>query len=266
MDGTEGAMKAIQKKMTTIGRGSSSSNSNSSGSSSSGSGTNTRPPLPTARGKRGKEQQQPPPPPAPAPAPKEEEEQEQQQEGVGGLTVEVPAEQGGVNGSGGSGSSDSSYFIFSPSPQLEGQGAAAGAGAAAGGIGKLLAGVAFGPEGREEEGGVGGAGAGTGVATAQASLGIAERIAGFLSLGDLAAYFGVDELGGGKNKSSYAAAAVRRGADRLLGSLSLLRLVEWGLGAVAYTGRAYAMVVVTTLEFARGGVAGIVAPVRGWWG
>jgi hypothetical protein len=31
---------------------------------------------------------------------------------------------------------------------------------------------------------------------AQVSLGIAERIAGFLSLGDLAAYFGLDELGG----------------------------------------------------------------------
>lgn len=60
--------------------------------------------------------------------------------------------------------------------------------------------------------------------------------------------------------------AVRTGVDRLLGPLSLLRLVECALAAAQYTGKATAVVTVTMVEFARGGVAGIVRQVCefGW--
>lgn len=242
-------MKAIQKKMTSIGRG---------------GGTSTRPPLPTKGGSKQRDQQQPPAP-APSPSPpqqqsKEEEgaaaaatagqaEQEQpqgqQEEGAAPLTVDVPSGAAGEAGAGSSSSSsESSYFVFSPSPTPHASQpqSTAGTGSAESGSSSMtkLAGVVFGDEGYFDA--AAGGGPGTGIATAQvcvvwiflgcrarvcfdvydtigfdqsthqlnkprithmhthalmqASLGIAERIAGFLSLGDLAAYFGLDELGG----------------------------------------------------------------------
>lgn len=63
------------------------------------------------------------------------------------------------------------------------------------------------------------------------------------------------------NSITQSFSAVRTGVDRLLGPLSLLRLVECALAAAQYTGRATAVVAVTVVEFARGGVAGIVRQV-----
>ena len=88
--------------------------------------------------------------------------------------------------------------------------------------------------------------------------GIAERIASFLSVKDIIVYFSLDE----KAKVCYETyASVRDLLDHLLGSLSLLRLLEWGLCTAGRVINGSALLVVSCVKTVGRGIHSIYSQI-----
>lgn len=91
-----------------------------------------------------------------------------------------------------------------------------------------------------------------------APYGIAERIASFLSVKDIAAYLALDE----KAQWGYESyTTIRDILDYLLGSLSLLRLLEWGLGTAGRLAHGSVMLVVTCVRGVGNGIHAVYAHI-----